>query len=387
MNADEPAVEPCMWLVAPLPGDVRRSLDRLARAPGVRHLAVMPDVHLSREVCVGVALGTDGLAYPAAVGGDIGCGMAALRCTGSAAALADPHAAAEILRRLRQAVPALKRRGAATGELAGDPPDPGLLSAAVLERTARRDGVWQLGTLGRGNHFLELQADQAGALWIMVHSGSRGIGAAIAAWHRRAADRPAAGTSTAAELGALDVATAAGRDYLADVGWARAWARANRAQIVGATVEVLRAVCGVDADWATLVDCDHNHVREERHAERNLLVHRKGALPATAGEPGLVPGSMGTASFHTVGRGCPAALASSSHGAGRALPRGEAAQRIDARRIVREMHGVWFDTRRAGLLRDEAPSAYKDIRAVMRVQRELTAIERELRPLLSYKAV
>ena len=114
-------------------------------------------------------------------------------------------------------------------------------------------------------------------------------------------------------------------------------------------------------------------------------MHRKGALPADEGMPGLIPGSMGTASFHTIGRGHPDSLRSSSHGAGRVLPRGVAAAKIDARRLPREMHGVCFDARAAGRLVDEAPSAYRDIRAVMRAQRDLTAICRELKPLVSHK--
>ncbi|MBU6275289.1 MAG: RtcB family protein [Planctomycetes bacterium] len=370
-------VTPRTWLVAPLAADVRRSIDRLAGSADVRQVAVMPDVHRSGDVCVGVAVATSGLVYPAAVGGDIGCGMAALRFDAAADILAAEATAIEILRGFRGAVPALKRRRAD----AEGGPDPERLSAAPLARAARRDGAWQLGTLGRGNHFLELQADQERCLWLMVHSGSRGIGRAIDAWHHRTAVPVDDGG-----LAALDATTAAGRAYLDDVAWAREWSRANRACIARAAAEILRAVCGATAEWGTLVDCDHNHVRAESHDGVDLLVHRKGALSARAGERGLVPGSMGTASFHTVGRGSAAALESSSHGAGRALPRGTAAERIDAGRLVREMHGVWFDARRAGQLRDEAPSAYKDIRAVMRAQRELTAVERELRPVLSYKA-
>jgi tRNA-splicing ligase RtcB len=369
------------WLTGPLPADVVRSLDWLAQAPDVCQMAVMPDVHRSGEVCVGVALATGGLVYPAAVGGDIGCGMTAVRFDVPAAAIAtDRRLGPAILERLKKSVPALKASAGMVperleGELAVDH-----LSAERLTHAAKREGRWQLGSLGRGNHFLELQADQEGSLWLMLHSGSRGMGQAITAWHLARATVPPGGT-----LAALDAATDAGLAYLADVAWARGWARANRARIVAATAAVLGELLGAQADSATLLDCDHNHVSLEIHAGRELVVHRKGALPADEGMPGLIPGSMGTASFHTIGRGHPDSLRSSSHGAGRVLPRGVAAAKIDARRLLREMHGVCFDARAAGRLVDEAPSAYRDIRAVMRAQRDLTAICRELKPLVSHK--
>jgi tRNA-splicing ligase RtcB len=370
------------WLTGPLPPDVVRSLGRLAQAADVRQIAVMPDVHRAGDVCVGVAVATGGLVYPAAVGGDIGCGMTAARFDVPAAAVtSDPRVGRALLQRLGRAVPPLKAAAAMVPErLEGDLAAENL-SAERLARAARREGRWQLGSLGRGNHFLELQADQEGRLWLMLHSGSRGMGQAITAWHVARATRP-----DAEGLPALDAASDTGRAYLSDVAWARAWARANRGRMVEAAAAVLGEVLGATLDAATLIDCDHNHVACERHGDRELVVHRKGALPAGDGQAGLVPGSMGTASFHTVGRGHPDALGSSSHGAGRVVPRGEAAARIDARRLVREMHGVIFDTRRANRLVDEAPSAYRDIRDVMRAQRELTAVVRELRPLVSCKA-
>ena len=369
------------WLAGPLSADVARSLERLARAPAVRHLAVMPDVHRAGEVCVGVALATEGLVYPAAVGGDIGCGMAAARFDVPAEAiLRDPPLGDALLAGLARAVPSLKAAPGNVPETLDGPIAPEGLSDARLARAATREGRWQLGSLGRGNHFLELQADDDGALWLMLHSGSRGMGQAITAWHLARATPPADGAPPA-----LDVATDAGRAYLADVAWARAWAKANRARMLDATAAVLTDTLGATLDRTTLVDCDHNHVALERHGDAELVVHRKGALPAAEGQAGLVPGSMGTASFHTIGRGNPESLRSSSHGAGRVLARGAAAARIDARRLVREMHGVIFDAKRAGGLVDEAPSAYRDIRAVMRAQRDLTKIARELRPILVHK--
>ena len=369
------------WLTGPLPADVVRSLDRLGRAADVCRMAVMPDVHRAGEVCVGVALATGGLVYPAAVGGDIGCGMMAVRFDVPGEALThDPRVAPLLLDRLARTVPSLKAAPGTVPERLEGALAPEHLSDAKLARGAAREGRWQLGSLGRGNHFLELQADEQGALWIMVHSGSRGMGQLISAWHLARAVPHGAESPPA-----LEVSTAAGQAYLADVGWARAWARANRARIVAAAAGVIAELVGGAVEESTLIDCDHNHVALEIHDGREVVVHRKGALPADDGQPGLIPGSMGTASFHTIGRGHPESLRSSSHGAGRVLPRGEAAAKIDARRLLREMHGVRFDTRRANRLVDEAPSAYRDIRAVMRAQRDLTAICRELKPLASHK--
>ncbi|MFM7249792.1 MAG: RtcB family protein [Planctomycetaceae bacterium] len=384
MNRDLPEVEGVpvhAWLAGPLSTDVARSIERLARAPDVRRVAVMPDVHRAGEVCVGVALATGGLVYPAAVGGDIGCGMTAARFDVPAADLAsDPRLGATVLARLARAVPSIKGAPGTVPDTLPPGVEPEGLSDGRLAHAARREGRWQLGSLGRGNHFLELQADQDGALWIMIHSGSRGMGQAISAWHLARSAAPAPGA-----LPALDAGSEAGRAYLADVAWARAWARCNRARMRAAAAAILADLLGAALDEATVIDCDHNHVALERHGGLELVVHRKGALPAADGQAGLVPGSMGTASFHTAGRGHPDSLASSSHGAGRVLARGEAAGRIDARRLVREMHGVVFDARRAARMVDEAPSAYRDIRAVMRAQRDLTAVVRELRPLVSHK--
>ena len=163
-----------MWLSRPLEPDVRMALERLSRCPDVRRIAVMPDVHLSGDVCVGTVLATGRLVYPSAVGGDIGCGMAALAFDAGADVLGSAESAARLLEGLRAAVPPNRQRAARDlpQELTGAPP----LSHPVLESMRRRDARVQLGTLGRGNHFVEFQADDEGRLWLMVHTGSRGVG-------------------------------------------------------------------------------------------------------------------------------------------------------------------------------------------------------------------
>jgi tRNA-splicing ligase RtcB len=252
-----------------------------------------------------------------------------------------------------------------------------------LQKLADRDGRYQLGTLGRGNHFVELQADEQDRLWLMIHSGSRGMGQAITAHHCKRA-RSEGQTD---RLIHFDAETSAGRDYLTDVAWAITYAEQNRLAMIAGVERLLAELFGVQLDQETLIHANHNHVRWESCQGQDYWIHRKGALSAAEGEVGVIPGSMGSASFHVTGRGQASSLCSSSHGAGRELSRGEAAKRISARRVEQEMQGVWFDHRHAAALRDEAPSAYKDIQAVMRAQRQLTRIDRRLRPLLSFKGV
>lgn len=372
-----------LWLAAPLPRDVEQSIERLRRAEDVRHVAVMPDVHLANEVCVGVALATRELIYPAAVGSDIGCGMAAIRFDASADLLADERSASAVLAGLYRAIPAMKQpRDSVPDDVPAELGER-QLSDPRLEKLRSRDGRYQLGTLGRGNHFVEFQADDENRLWLMIHSGSRGMGQAITAHHLRRARE----SGQREKLVRLPADSDLGRGYLNDLEWGIAYAAQNRLAMLRAAESVLRELFRVEADWESLIHSNHNHARQEVHRGETWWVHRKGALSASPGEPGVIPGSMGSASFHVAGRGEPDSLCSSSHGAGRELSRGEAAQRIPARQLEREMRGVWFDHRRAGTLRDEAPSAYKDIHAVMRAQRELTRIERRLRPVLSYKGI
>lgn len=370
------------WLAEPLPQDVSRSIERLAAAEDVRHIAVMPDVHLSGNVCVGLAIATSLLIYPAAVGGDIGCGMAAVPFRAEAAVLDDPSAAAALLKGLAAGIPAIRHPRKTVSELPSNLIQTPL-SHPRLEKLKLRDGLVQLGTLGRGNHFAEFQADDDGVLWLMLHSGSRGMGQAISQHHLAVAG---AGQPANA-LASFDAESDAGRAYLADAAWAIAYAEANRLAMIEAIREVAWKLFRIEFDLTGLIHCHHNHVRRETHFGQAWWVHRKGALPAAAELPGVIPGSMGTASYHVTGRGCDQALCSSSHGAGRALSRGEAKQRISQRQLEREMEGVWYDPRLSNELRDEAPSAYKDIGSVMRAQRELTRIDRRLRPLLSFKGV
>lgn len=365
------------WLVEPLPRDVTTSLEKLRRHEDVVHLAVMPDVHLSQEVCIGIAMATRQRIYPAAIGGDIGCGMAAVAVQANATELDHERRASVMLDKVRIGVPSNKH---VQPRSLPESCRATLLADAALQRHAERDGSVQFGTLGRGNHFLEFQADGDDRLWIMVHSGSRAMGQFITRHH--VGQRPRTG-----RLMALDALEEPGQRFLADVAWARAYAAHNRMEMLVAVEALLLREFAWSVDWNTLIDNDHNHVQWEVHDGQGQWVHRKGAQAVPSETSGLVPGSMGTRSFHVVGRGNRAALDSCAHGAGRRLSRGHAGQKISRRVFDREMQGVWHDPHQANRLLDEAPSAYKDIRAVMRAQRELVRITRELRPILNYKGV
>lgn len=364
------------WVGPTPPDNVLASIERMRRLEGAAHVAVMPDVHLARGVCVGTVLATEGVVYPSAVGGDIGCGMAALGFDANATATIRPATARPLLLALSRLVPInrhvrplpvhLNRRRR--------------MSLGRLDQALQRAGRAQLGTLGGGNHFLELQRDTAdGSLWLMVHSGSRGLGQAVSRHHIEVAPRRSQG------LPVLDVDSARGRAYLRDQQLARAYARLNRRLMIDAVAWWLSEHCGVCARPESFIQCDHNHVRRERHGGQWLWVHRKGAAPAWAGQRGLIPGSMGTNSYHVTGRGHAEALCSSSHGAGRALSRTEARRVISTGQLKRQTRHVQTNPVQHARLREEAPTAYKDIHQVMRAQRELVVVTRELEPILNYK--
>jgi len=367
------------WLIEPFDSLVAAAIDRLRRADDVQRIAVMPDVHLAKDICVGTVIATRRLLYPGAVGGDIGCGMLAMAFDAPADILADPARAGKLLAAIQQAIPSLRRHRRRTFPYP-DGVRQSPLSHPALEAIKLDEGSLQLGTLGGGNHFIELQSDEDNRLWLMIHSGSRAMGQAIRA-HHSARARLVAG-----KLLALDLGDITGQEYLADMNWARRYADANRQTMAHAIAELLEDTLAIHRAPTPLIACDHNHVAIEQHGGQSLLVHRKGAMWAPAGMTGVVPGSMGTLSYHVEGRGCPQSINSSAHGAGRALSRQAARSQITLRALGRQMEGVWFDYRKAPSLREEAPSAYKDVRAVMRAQHDLVKILRTLRPILVYKA-
>jgi tRNA-splicing ligase RtcB len=366
------------WLAMPMDTSVKQAIERVRRAEDVVQIAVMPDVHLAGDVCVGTAMATRRLIYPSAVGGDIGCGMLAMAFNASAEILKNAENAGAVLRLLGQKIPAQRRNRTRTLPL------PVTLASNELSHSSLRsladgEGKLQFGTLGGGNHFVELQADESDQLWLMIHCGSRAVGQAVKEHHLARASIRSAG------MMALNSDTVDGQAYLRDHEWARCFARANREAMTQQVVEILRTLFKIEPLNSTTIACDHNHVRREEHFGELLLIHRKGAMPAEIESFGVVPGSMGTLSFHVEGRGCAESLLSSAHGAGRLLSRHAARERFNRADLRQQMQGVWFDPRLCEALREESPKSYKDVQVVMRAQRELVKIARTLRPLLVYK--
>lgn len=355
-------------------------LERIAAQPYVvGHVAGMPDLHVAHGVAVGTVFATDGVLVPSALGGDPGCGVAAVQLDAPARALGRQELQ-RILAGWGARIPvgdAVQRgKGASVSErLRGQALSTGSLEH-VRERLARR----HLGTLGGGNHFVELDRDMAGGTWLLVHSGSRGLGSAIGANHLKAAIASGIG-----DVPGLPVESEAGRAFLQDLGWALEFAAANRDALLAVASLVIQEVAGADPIPATRIDIHHNFAREENHLGRMVWVHRKGAIAAPLGGRVLIPGSMGTASYLAEGLGEPASFCSASHGAGRDMTRREARERIPQDRFSRAMRRVVHDERRARALIEEAPDAYRDITEVLEDETDLVRPVQRLEPLVVLK--
>lgn len=351
-----------------LPDDTRRQLIALAERPWARHrVAAMPDAHVSKGVAVGSVFATDDVLVPGALGDDLGCGVAAVRLHASTRPTRPQLEA--LLERWSLTIP--------TGDdvhRGRDAPVELELSTHALDRVIRRLVPRHLGSLGGGNHFLELDRAHDDSLWLLVHSGSRGVGGAIAQHHLRVAR----GT-----LGAIAIDTPEGRACWSDLHVAFEFARRNRAVLVAAALEAVRDVLGADA--RERFDLHHNFVAKERHLGGDLLVHRKGAIHAPAGALALIPGSMGTASYLVRGLGAAASFCSASHGAGRVMTRREARLQLRRARLVHQLRDVVFDRDRAESLVEEAPDVYRPIREVLEDEADLVEPVLRLEPLVVLK--
>ena len=351
------------WSAGPMPPGAREAAAKVVTLPGVVAAAVLPDVHAAGEACVGVSVAVEGRVYPDAAGRDVGCGMLAVPLGVDAASI-DP---ADALDRMTAAVPTMLRDGPA------DLSALGRLSSPRLQKFADRDGSRQFGTIGRGNHFVELQADNEGAAWLLVHSGSRGVGAAVATSHIKSAEQD----GPLPWLPDDDPRCAA---YLHDAAWLREYARRSRREMadrVAASLGVATAGGGFDTA--------HDSVLREDVGGRPLWVHRKGVQPLAEGGPGVLPGSMAGPTLHVVGRDTAASLGGVSHGSGRLLSRRDARRRVGLREAARQLRGVAYDGRLLDALRDESPAAFRDVREVAKAQRDLLRTTRVLRPLACVK--
>lgn len=355
-------------------------LERIAGQPYVvGHVAAMPDLHVAQGVAVGTVFATDGVVVPSALGGDLGCGVAAVRFDLPARALSGRDLRS-ILAGWASRIPVGDAVQRGKGASMPDALLAASLSTSSLEHVRERLAGRHLGTLGGGNHFVELDRDPGGAVWLLVHSGSRGLGAAVGAHHVKAA--AAAGIGS---VPGLPVSSEPGRACLSDIRWALAFAAANRDALLAAAAQVIEEVTGVAAEATSRIDVHHNFVQEEEHLGRRVWVHRKGAISAPAGAPVLIPGSMGTASYIAEGLGEATSFRSASHGAGRVMTRREARDRISVERLTGAMRRVVHDERRARSLVEEAPSAYRDIAEVLEDEADLVVARLRLEPVVVLK--
>jgi tRNA-splicing ligase RtcB (3'-phosphate/5'-hydroxy nucleic acid ligase) len=378
----------------------RAQIEAVAQLPFVhKWVAVMPDVHKGIGATVGSVIPTRGAIIPAAVGVDIGCGMMAVRTSLRADAL--PDNLAPLRAAIEQAVPHGRTGGGRRNDRGAWSDVPASVAQAWSELTPRFDRivakhpkvgqsnhVTHLGTLGTGNHFIEVCLDENDRVWLMLHSGSRGVGNRIGsyfialakedmrAWFINLPDH---------NLAYFPEGTDHFDDYVEAVGWAQDYARLNRELMMEAVIRAIAEVKGIPAFEARLeaVNCHHNYVAREHHYGANVLVTRKGAVRAGEGELGIIPGSMGARSYIVRGKGNAESFCSCSHGAGRVLSRTEAKRRFSVDDHRKATEGI--ECRKDEGVLDETPAAYKDIDAVMQAQAELVDIVYTLRQVVCVK--
>ena len=351
----------------------------------VKPLALMPDAHLGKGSTVGSVIATEGAIIPAAVGVDIGCGMAAIETSLTSADLPDSLDA--LHDRIRRAVPAGVGQG--HEERAVDVMDVVTRTPATeLDARQLATARTQYGSLGSGNHFVEVCLDERDRVWIVLHSGSRGIGNQLAVTHIKVATglmKDYFISLPDPDLAYLAQGTPQFWDYVKDLLWAQAYARANRDAMLTAVLAEVEGFLGRVGVESSRVNCHHNFTQQEQHRGRKLWITRKGAIQADAGRLGIIPGSMGTRSYIVEGLGSAASYESCSHGAGRRLSRTAANRTLSVESLRTAMEGrAWNDSDAAQLV-DEHPLAYKDIDQVMEDQRDLVRPVRTLSQILNYK--
>jgi len=392
-----------MWTEGvPVEDAAKQQLANTARMPFVyQHIAVMPDVHLGKGSTIGSVIPTLGAVIPAAVGVDIGCGMMAAKTTLSANDL--PDNLSGLRSTIERAIPhgmSPKTRGH-RGRDEGSwhaPPAPVDAAWALLKdefdaiclktpSLKNTNNYRHLGTLGSGNHFVEVCLDEAGFVWFMLHSGSRGVGNAIGTHFIELAKkdmRRHVMNLPDQDLAYLEEGTVHYDDYVEAVSWAQRFARMNREVMMQNLIAAVRTVIRKPFEThVETVNCHHNYVQKERHFGKDVLVTRKGAVSARRGELGIIPGSMGAKSFIVRGKGNEDSFHSCSHGAGRTMSRTEAKRRFTLDDQVRATEGV--ECRKDANVIDEIPMAYKDIDAVMHAQRDLVEVVHTLKQVVCVK--
>jgi tRNA-splicing ligase RtcB (3'-phosphate/5'-hydroxy nucleic acid ligase) len=369
-----------------------------AKMPFIHHhMAVMPDVHWGMGATVGSVIPTVGAIIPAAVGVDIGCGMMAVRTELAAADLPDN------LFQIRSDIEALIPHGRSDNGGANDVgahkdpyPMPQYMANRLTEivkkhpdlTRASQKAPFHMGTLGTGNHFIELCIDEEQRVWVMLHSGSRGIGNKIGTYFIEKAKKDMARwfiNLPDIDLAYIPEGSELFHDYIEALHWAQKFAELNRIAMMGATLAVLGKHFGakVGNTSETAVNCHHNYVAKEKHFGKSVWLTRKGAVSAKKDELGIIPGSMGAKSFIVRGKGNLDSFCTCSHGAGRVMSRGQAIKEITIEQHEADTAGV--ECRKDISVIDESPKAYKDIVAVMAAQDELVEIVHTLKQVICVK--
>ena len=338
--------------------------------------ALMPDVHTGYSLPIGAVVATEGVIVPAWVGFDIGCGMCAVPTTFEKARI---HAAAKtIFDQIYRDVPVGFKHNE-TETPWGWEKVPCTRDLAKLFR--EKNGLCQLGSLGGGNHFIEIGRDEDERVWIIIHSGSRGIGHIAATHYMRQASKLHTGIEKAKEGHyGFEAGTDLGEQYIMDLGFCLQFALANRREIIERVVKAIQRSLSGHADWDRLINRNHNHAEFNHGA----WIHRKGATHAEDGMDGVIPGNMRDGSFIVTGKGNPNALWSSAHGAGRVMGRRTAKETLKLEDFEVAMDGVQAKVTAETL--DESPFAYKDIFEVMRLQEPLVSVQHHVRPIINIKA-
>lgn len=381
--------------------DARTQLENIASLPFVyKHVAVMPDVHLGKGATVGSVIATKGAVVPAAVGVDIGCGMMAVRLSLKANDL--PDNLASLRSHIESVVPHGRTDNGGKNDR-GTWDDPSWAAkVAWTHLMARYDrivakhpkikshkDVQFMGTLGTGNHFIELCLDEDDYVWVMLHSGSRGVGNKIGQYFIEAARKEMERYHILPYLPDKDLSylvehTTLFDDYVEAVSWAQEFAALNRQVMMDAVLDVLRQrLPSFVVSDEKAVNCHHNYISKENHFGENVFVTRKGAVRAREGDLGIIPGSMGTGSFIVRGLGNQESFCSCSHGAGRRMSRNAARKAITLDDHIKATEGI--ECRKDVDVIDESPAAYKDIGAVMAAQDDLVEIVHRLRQVLNVK--
>jgi tRNA-splicing ligase RtcB len=376
--------------------ETRRQAERTATLPFIHpHVALMPDAHLGKGATVGSVLPTKGAIIPAAVGVDIGCGMIAVRTPWSVDQVRARGSLAPLRGDIERAVPlsagkynkslteSARRRVGELEEFAGG------LGDRVLRSVTSTAPNWvlQLGSLGSGNHFIEVSADEQDRVWLFLHSGSRGVGNKIAMKHIAIAQERARKEQLDLpdrDLAWLAEGTPEFDRYIAELRWAQHFALLNREEMMDRVAARLSAhMRAEETPERERINTHHNFTQRERHFDADVWVTRKGAIQAKRGQPGLIPGSMGTASYVTSGLGNPLALESAPHGAGRAFSRSKARKTFTRAQLEKSMKGI--EWRHSDVFLDEIPAAYKDIDVVMADAADLVEVRHTLRQLVNVK--